>query len=85
MAAVLQQVMDALDVETFLVCASEEEGRKLIMELMKELGFKDIDVVFAEFMGPGVRVRARAYLHRAGDRYGWLLGEGGGTGHEFGK
>ncbi|QNB45225.1 hypothetical protein BR63_02175 [Thermanaerosceptrum fracticalcis] len=85
MPAVLQQVMDALDVETFLVCSCEDEGRKLIMELMKDIGFKDIDVVFIEFMGPGVRVRARAYLHRAGDRYGWLLGEGGETEHEFSK
>lgn len=85
MAAVLQQVMDALDVETFLVCSSEEEGRKLILELMKGLGFKDIDVVFIQYMGPGVRVRARAYLHRAGDRYGWLLSEEGEKEHEYGK
>ena len=85
MAAALQQVMDALDVETFLVCSSEEEGRKLIMELMKDLGFKDIDVVFIEFMGPGVRVRARAYMHRAGDCYGWLLSEEGETAYAYGK
>lgn len=73
MGAVLEKVMDALDVETFLVCSSEEEGKKLTLDLMKDLGFKDVDIVFIEFRGPGVRVRSRAYLHRAGDRYGWLL------------
>ncbi len=85
MGTVLLRVMDGLDVETFLVCGSEEEGRGLIMELMKDLGFRDVDVVFIEYMGPGVRVQARAYLHRAGGRYGWLLGEGGETEHEFRK
>lgn len=77
MSSVLNQVMDALDFETFLVCNSEDEGKKMILELMKELGFDDVDVVFIQYMGPGVRVRSRAYLHRAGDRYGWLLDKGG--------
>lgn len=75
MSQVLPRVMDALDVETFLVCKSEEEGKGLALELMKELGFKDVDIVFIEFRGPGARVRSRAYLHRPGDRYGWLLKE----------
>lgn len=74
MSSILSQVMDALDLETFLVCDSEDEGKKMILQLMKELGFEDVDVVFIQYMGPGVRVRSRAYLHRAGDRYGWLLG-----------
>lgn len=81
MSSVLNQVMDALDIETFLVCRSEDEGKRMILELMKELGFQDADVVFIQYMGPGVRVRSRAYLHRAGDRYSWLF-EGGGAGNE---
>jgi len=64
--------MDALDVETFLVCADEEEGRRLARELMAELGFPEADIVFFEFNGPGARVRLRAYRHRPGDRYAWL-------------
>jgi len=64
--------MDALDVETFLVCESEEEGKNLGLKLMKDLGFTDVDVVFVEFRGVGARIRARAYIHRAGDVYPWL-------------
>ncbi|MFZ5942861.1 MAG: hypothetical protein ACOYVD_02040 [Bacillota bacterium] len=73
MAKVLEKVMDALDVETFLVCDSEEEGKKMALQMMKNLGFDDVDIVFMEFIGPGARVRTRAYLHRSGDRYGWLF------------
>lgn len=72
MSDVFQRIPDALDVETFLVCDSEEEGKQLALQLMKDLGFEDIDVVFAEFAGPGARVRVRAYVCRAGDAYPWL-------------
>jgi len=69
----LEQVMDALDVETFFVCPTEEEGRRLMLGLLKEMGFKDVDIVFIEYEGPGVRVRGRAYVYRPADRYRWLL------------
>jgi len=65
--------MDALDVETFFVCNNEDEGRALMISMLKELGFNDVDVVFAEYEGPGVRVRGRAYVYRPADRYYWLL------------
>ena len=68
----LDRVMDALDVETFLVCKDEEEGKKLGLRLMQKLGFKDIDLVFLQYEGTGVRVRIRAYIHRSGDSYAWL-------------
>ncbi len=68
----MDQVMDAIDLETVLACRDVEEGRGMILELMKELGFHDVDVVFIQHEGPGVRVRARAYIHRSGDKYGWL-------------
>ena len=72
MTTALDRVIDALDVETFLACRSEEEGRRLAAQLMKELGFKDVDIMFGEFIDSDMRVRARAYLHRPGDYYPWL-------------
>ena len=68
----LTHVLDALDVETFLVCMSEAEGKHLALTLMKDLGFQDVDVVFIRFQGSGVRVRVRAYINRPGDNYPWL-------------
>lgn len=65
------RVMDALDVETFLVSASEAEARALGLLLMHELGFKDADVVFVEFRGCGARIRLRTYMNRPGDTYSW--------------
>ena len=72
MSEALAHVMDALDIETFLACESEEEGKALALALMKDLGFKDTDVVFIQFAGPGARVRVRAYINRPGDAYPWL-------------
>jgi hypothetical protein len=70
-------VLDALDVETFLVCSSEEEGKHLALTLMKDLGFEDVDIVSVRFQGVGVRVRVRAYINKPGDSYTWLEHEGG--------
>ncbi|HEX3031606.1 MAG TPA: hypothetical protein VHS59_05110 [Bacillota bacterium] len=72
MARILDQIMDALDVETFIVCSNDEEGRKLMSQLLVDWGFNDVDIVFSQFQGPGSRIRARAYVHRSGDVYGWL-------------
>jgi hypothetical protein len=72
MSRILDRIMDGMDIETFLVCTSEEEGRRLTLQLIKEMGFSDVDIVFIQFQGPGVRVRARAHVHRPGDTYGWL-------------
>lgn len=72
MSLILDRIMDGMDIETFLVCASEDEGRRLVIQFMKEIGFSDVDIVFIQFQGPGVRVRARGYVHRPGDSYGWL-------------
>ncbi len=75
MQKITEQIMDALDVETFFVCASEEEGRNLMLNLLKAWGFTDVGVVFAQYEGPGVRVRGRAYVYRPADKYRWLLRE----------
>lgn len=72
MSEVFAQVLDAVDVETFLVCESEEEGKRLILKMLEDFGFHDVDTVYVHFQGPGVRVRARGYVHKPGDYYGWL-------------
>jgi len=40
--------------------------------MMDYLGFKDVDVVFIEFLGSGARIRLRANIYKPGDSYGWL-------------
>jgi hypothetical protein len=72
MSKPLTHVLDALDVETFLVCMSEAEGKHIALSLMKDLGFQDVDLVFIRFQGSGVRVRVRAYINRPGDDYPWF-------------
>lgn len=68
----LDRVVDAVDVETFLLGGSEEECRRLARTLMEELGLPDCDVIFLQFRGPGARVRLRAYVHRPGGSYAWV-------------
>jgi len=68
----LTHVLDALDVETFFVCMNEAEGKHLALNLMKDLGFQDVDTVFVKFQGAGARIRVRAYINRPGDNYPWL-------------
>jgi hypothetical protein len=75
MPKALDRVADALDIETFLVCKSEQEAKELAQQLIIELNLPHGDVVFLEQRGPGARVRIRAYLHRPGDHYRWLEGE----------
>lgn len=67
-----QKILDAIDIETFFVCKDEEEGKALTLKLMESFGLKDTDIVFIQHQGPGARVRARGYIYRAGDHYGWL-------------
>ena len=69
---VLDQIVDSLDIETFIVCKNEEEGKKLGIQLMEDLGFKDVDVVFIEYGNGGARVRLRANIFKPGDHYKWL-------------
>ncbi|KAB2952412.1 hypothetical protein F9B85_09320 [Heliorestis acidaminivorans] len=71
----LSHVMDALDVETFLVCSSENEGKDRAIGLMRSLGFQDVDIVYIHYAGPGARVRVRAYIYRPGDNYAWVTAQ----------
>ena len=75
----LNRIIDGLDFETFIKAESEKDAEAAMLELLKTLGFKDADIVFVEHQGSGVRVRARTYIHRPGDQYGWFTSvtEGG--------
>jgi len=68
----LTRVIDALDVETFLCAADEEEARSLAVALLRRFGLSDVDVVFCEHRGPGARVRVRGYVYRpTSERQAW--------------
>lgn len=72
MAEPLAAIVDAFDIETFMVCKSKEEGKSLILEFIRRMGFEDIDVVSNDFRGFGSRIRARVYINRPGVDYAWL-------------
>jgi hypothetical protein len=72
-------VVDAIDVETFILCCDEDEGKQIMFGFLKQIGLIDTDIVFIEFNGLGARIRARGYLYRPGDEYAWLSDQQGGT------
>jgi len=72
MSTVFKNVMDAIDIETFLVCSSESEGKELAIRMVKDMGIQDADIVFIQYQGPGARVRVRGYVYKPGASYGWL-------------
>ncbi len=67
-----ERILDAIDMETFILARDEGEAKGFMGRFLADLGFTDHDIVFLEQVGPGVRVRARAYIHRPGGSYGWL-------------
>lgn len=69
---ILNHIIDSLDIETFIACETEEEGKRIGLAMMENLGFQDVDIVFIEFLGVGARIRIRANIYKPGDRYGWL-------------
>lgn len=66
------RILDAVDLETIILARDEGEAKGIMGKFMADLGFTDHDIVFLEQAGPGMRVRARAYIHRPGSSYGWL-------------
>lgn len=72
----MDAVMDGLDIETYLVCGSEREGKELALRLGQELHLGEVDIMYQEFDGYGMRVRLRKYVHRPGEQYRWLGEEG---------
>lgn len=72
MRTALEQVMDAIDIETYIVCKDEIEGKKLALQLGQEMNLGEIDIMYQEFDGYGVRVRLRKYIYKPGNMYKYL-------------
>jgi hypothetical protein len=68
----LSHIVDGIDIETYLICQNEEEGVFLARKLGQELNLGEVDVMFSEFDGYGVRVRIRKYIVKPGEKYQWL-------------
>ena len=68
----MSRVMDGIDIETYLTCQNEEEGKFMARKLGQELNLGEIDVMFSEFDGFGVRLRLRKYIVKPGDKYKWM-------------
>lgn len=64
--------MDAIDIETYIVCGDENEGKKIALQLGQEMNLGEIDIMYLEFDGYGARVRLRKYVYKPGDVYGYL-------------
>lgn len=67
--------MDAVDIETYILCRDESEGKITAMQLGKEMNLGEIDIMYQEFDGYGMRVRLRKYIYRPGAKYNWLNSE----------
>lgn len=72
MPTALEHVMDAIDIETYIVCKDENEGKKLALQLGYEMNLGEIDIMFQEFDGFGMRVRLRKYIYKPGNIYKYL-------------
>jgi len=72
MKSAFENIMDAIDIETYIVCKNENEGRALALQLGKEMNLDEVDIMFMEFDGFGVRVRLRKYIYKPGDNYKYL-------------
>jgi hypothetical protein len=68
----LNKVIDAIDIETYLMCGDAHQGHLLALQLGRELNLGEVDIMFEEFDGYGVRVRIRKYVHRPAQKYHWL-------------
>ena len=68
----IDAVMDAIDIETYLICRDAQEGRLLALKLGQDMNLGDVDIMYEEFDGFGVRLRLRKYFHKPGAHYPWL-------------
>jgi len=68
----MSRVVDGIDIETYLTCQNEEEGKYFARKLGQEMNLGEIDVMYSEFDGFGVRVRLRKYIVKPGDKYAWI-------------
>lgn len=65
-------IVDAMDIESFVLCESVKEAKKLISQLMQSMGITRHVIVSLDFNGPGAHFRVRAYMNKPGDHYTWL-------------
>jgi hypothetical protein len=65
-------LVDAMDIESFILCESEKEAKDLIGQLMQSFGISRFVIVSLDFNGPGAHFRVRAYMNKPGDSYTWL-------------
>ena len=65
-------IVDALDIESFVLCESDQQARDLVGQLMQSLGLPRFVIVSLDFNGPGAHFRVRAYMNKPGDNYTWL-------------
>jgi hypothetical protein len=71
--SVFDRIVDAVDIETVLLCKSETEAKALALQLLRELGFKKGDVIALDFTGSSARVRLRGNVFKPGERYSWKV------------
>lgn len=67
---VLSQVVDAIDIETVVICDSELQAKEYGWALLKQLGLEG-DIVGVQFTGSAARLRLRGNIYLPGDRYHW--------------
>lgn len=72
MTSALERVMDAIDIETYIVCRDENEGKKFALQLGQEMNLGEVDIMYQEFDGYGVRLRLRKYVYKPGNIYKYL-------------
>jgi alkyl hydroperoxide reductase subunit AhpF len=68
----ISHVLDTIDIETYIICKDADEGKNLAMQLGHEMNLGNVDVMYSEFDGYGVRVRIRKYVYKPGDKYLWM-------------
>jgi len=69
MTTARDMIVDAMDIESFLLCESEKEAKELIGKLMQSLGLARFVIVSLDFNGPGAHFRVRAHMNKPGDSY----------------
>ncbi len=72
MITALEQIMDAIDIETYIICKDENEGKKLALQLGQEMNLGEVDIMYQEFDGYGMRLRLRKYVYKPGNVYKYL-------------
>ena len=68
---IFNRVVDAIDLETVVLCNNEAEAKGIGLELLKALNFKDGDIVSVVFTGMSARLRLRGNVFKPGDKYSW--------------